>query len=95
MDWKLPLFILQAVTTLITLAGFIIIKTNDLKHLHIEVKENKKRDEENKKEIVDIVKEYTKETNKQLDKIFKEIRKIDKLQVKRDTVCNIRHGNNK
>lgn len=37
-DWKLAIFALQLVSTLITIGIFCIIKFNDLKHLSIDMK---------------------------------------------------------
>lgn len=79
-DWKLPLFILQTLTMLITVASFIVIKFNDLAHLHEQVTEIKNKD-----------KEDTKEHKEELHQINLSIRRLENKIVKRDAICNERH----
>jgi len=40
-DWKFWMFIMQGITALITITGFIVIRCNDLHHLEKDVKEIK------------------------------------------------------
>lgn len=42
-DWKLGLFILQGITLIISTAGFILVKFNDLRHLSIDLNEIKEK----------------------------------------------------
>lgn len=92
MNWTMSIGIIIAVISLVwsvanTLAGRQIatkITTNDLVHLEADVKELKQSE-----------KEYRIDLKKELHNISLAIRRIEKNQTIRDTICEIRHKKDK
>jgi len=50
-DWKIGLFILQIITAMISLTGFLVIRFNDLHHLSLDMKATKQKLNEIEKDI--------------------------------------------
>jgi len=60
------------------------ISNNEIQHINKDIKELKSNE-----------KEYKVDLNKKLDKIFRRLGKIDKAIVKRESICNERHKNDR
>ena len=75
-DWKIAIFALQFISTIVTVSVFCIIKFNDLRHLKIDVDE---------------FKEDLKENSKKFDKINDQLTGIEKAIIKQKTLCSERH----
>ena len=81
--WLLPsiLAILALTWSLLNYLASQKIANNDLVHLEADVKELKEEE-----------KDYKKELNKNLDKIFRRLGKIEKAQGIQRAICDERHG---
>jgi len=93
-NWQILIFLFQVASTLVTLTAFIIIKTNDLKHLDLDVKYLKEKREIDNKEFAEIVQKSAESTNIELKNICAEIAKIRELTMVRDKLCEERHSRN-
>ncbi len=90
-NWRLWLWIVSIVSFLFSIINFFLGKFitaklvgNDLKHLEKDVTELKKNENL-----------YRIDLKNDLSKIFKRLGKIDKEIVRRETLCNERHGSGK
>lgn len=79
-DWKIAIFALQLISTILTLGAFAVIKFNDFRHLSIRFdkfeKDSNDKHAENKTE---------------LKNVHRELVKIGKAIVRREAICEINH----
>lgn len=81
MDWKLCIFALQSLTLLVSIAGFIMLKANDLRHLKMNIDEFKNS-----------VQNRHEENQERLDKLEDRLIKIGEHLAKQEGICNARHN---
>ena len=89
--WRIILVIISSITFLITVIKLILnsyaigkIQNNELYHINKDIDNLKKED-----------KDFKKGMKNEIHNIFLAIKRIEKKQTIRDTVCNLRHKNNK
>lgn len=98
-DWRMIGVLFAIIIEVGTFILLILVKFNDLKHAEADIKElqkqkeiDREKREQDQKDFAQIVEKYKDETNEELKKICDEIKKIGESQIRRDAICDERHG---